>query len=324
MRLMLGLALSFLVAGAATGEDMDLRNRAEQFMNRALLASRLTTPINIRTDVLFSATGDDGIATAGSYVRVRSVDNALREDFVLGDYQMSRIQEQGRVATRGQWVDVPYPLRKLTEFVPYLPIRFDSADIITSINETKMNGKAAVCIQFVTVQGEDHNPGDVCLAKENSTVIEWHDRGHSFEALEYRVVQGAFLPSHFIYREGEKLAIDANVRWTLLDARPDDAFVVPADWHHAFYCKSFSMPVLRSASQPAARGGVDAPVITVGVRVHVRPDGTVGKAEVLKPVRDDLDSQAVELVKTWIYEPGSCDGTKQDIAIDAAVRFQGW
>ena len=58
---MLGLALSFLVAGAATGEDMDLRNRAEQFMNRALLASRLTTPINIRTEVLFSATGDDGI-----------------------------------------------------------------------------------------------------------------------------------------------------------------------------------------------------------------------------------------------------------------------
>jgi len=106
---MLGLALSFLVTGAATGEDLDLRNRAEQFMNRALLVSRLTTPINIRTEVSFSATGDDGIATAGSYVRVRSVDNALREDFVLGDYQMSRIQEQGRVATRGQWVDIPYP-----------------------------------------------------------------------------------------------------------------------------------------------------------------------------------------------------------------------
>jgi hypothetical protein len=86
MKLTQGLVLSLLVIRAAAGEDMDLRNRAEQLMNRALFVSRLTTPMNIRTDVTFSATGDDGVATTGSYVRIRSVDNALREDFVLGDY----------------------------------------------------------------------------------------------------------------------------------------------------------------------------------------------------------------------------------------------
>jgi TonB family protein len=323
MKLMPVLVLYLLVIRPAIGEDMDLRNRAVQFMNRALVASRLTTPMNIRTDVTFSVTGDDGIATAGSYVRVRSVDNALREDFVLGDYRMSRIQEQGKVATNGQWVDIPYAVRKVMEFVPYLPIRFDSTDVITSISETNMNGRTAVCIQFVTVQGEDRNPGDICIAKENATVIEWHDRDHSFEALEYRSVKDALLPSHFVYREGEKLLIDASVRWTLLDARPDDAFVAPENWGQAFYCKSFSMPVPKSAPQPAAKGGVDAPVITIEIRVHVRPDGTVGKAEVLKPVRDDLDAEAVELVKTWTYEPGACEGTKQNFAIDAEVHFQG-
>ena len=322
MKLILGVVLS-LFATRSVGEDMELRNRAEQFMNHALLASRLTTPLNIRTDVTFTATGDDGIATTGGYARVRSVDNALREDFVLGDYRMSRIQEQGRVATHGQWVDIPYALRKVMEFVPYLPIRFDSADVVTSMNETMMNGKSAVCIQFVTVQGDDRNPGDICIAQENATVIEWHDRDHSFEALEYRRVQDALLPSHFVYREGEKLLIDASVRWTLFDARPDDAFVVPADWRQAFYCKSFSMPVPKSAPQPAARGGPGAPVITIVVRVHIRPDGTVSKAEVLKPVREDLDSEAVELVRTWTYEPGSCEGIKHDFAIDAEVHYQG-
>jgi TonB family protein len=323
MKLMLGLVLSLLMTHGAVGEDMDLRNRAEQLMNRALVASRFTTPMNIRTDVTFSATGVDGIATTGSYVRIRSADNALREDFVLGDYSMSRIREQSNVATHGQWVDIPYTLQKVMEFVPYMPIRFDSTDVITSINETKMNGKAAVCIQFVTLRGEDRNPGDICLARENATVIEWHDRDRSFHALEYGSVKDALLPSHFVYREGEKLVIDANVHWTLLDARPDDAFVAPEDWRHARFCNSFSMPVPKSVPQPAAKGGVDAPVITVDVRVHVRPDGTVGKAEVLKPVRDDLDSEAVELVKTWTYQPGVCEGTKQDFAIDAAVYFQG-
>lgn len=323
MKRTLGLALFLIVTCAAAAEDMELRTRAEQFMNRALLASRLTTPMNIRTDVTFSATGEDGMATPGSYIRVRSADNALREDFVLGDYRMSRIQEEGRVATHGQWVDLPYTLRKIVEFVPYLPIRFDSNDVITDIHAAKMGGEDAVCIQFVTIQGDDRSPGDVCIAKANATVMEWHDRDHSFEALEYHSVQGALLPSHFVYREGEKLVIDASVHWTLLDARPDEAFVVPDDWHQAFYCKSFSMPVPKSAPQPAARGGVDAPVITIEVRVHVRRDGTVGKAQVLKPIRYDLDAEAVELVKTWTYEPGSCEGTKQEIAIDAAVRFQG-
>jgi len=320
---MLGLLLSLLLGRAAVGEDIDLRNRAEQLMNRALAASRFTTPMNIRTEVTFSATGADGIATSGSYLRTRSVDHALREDFVLGDYRMSRIQEQGKVAMHGQWVDLPYTLQKVMEFVPYLPIQFDSTDVITGINETKMNAKAAVCIQFVTVRGEDRNPGDVCIAKEEGTVIEWHDRDHSFQAAEYHKVNDALLPSHFVYREGERLAIDASVHWTLLDARPDDAFVASEDWQHARYCKSFSMPVPKSAPQPAAKGGVDAPIITIDVRVHVRPDGTVGKAEVLKPVRDDLDSEAVELVKTWTYQPGTCEGARQDFAIDAAVRFQG-
>jgi TonB family protein len=323
MKPILGLALSLLMARCAVGEDMDLRNRAEQLMNRAIVASRFTTPMNIRTEVTFSATGTDGIATSGSYVRTRTADSALREDLVLGDYSMSRMREQSNIATHGQWVDIPYPLRKVMSFVPYMPIRFDPTDVITSIDQTRMNGKAAVCIQFVTVRGEDRNPGDVCLSRDNATVIEWHDRDRSFQALEYGTVKDVLLPSHFVYREGDKLVIDASVRWTILDARPDSAFVAPEDWRHARLCKSFAMPVPKSAPQPAAKGGVDAPVITVDVRVHVRPDGTVGKAEVLKPVRDDLDAEAVELVKTWTYQPGVCEGNKQDFAIDAAVNFQG-
>jgi hypothetical protein len=31
----------------------------------------------------------------------------------------------------------------------------------------------------------------------------------------------------------------------------------------------------------------------------------------------------VELVKTWTFVPGACEGMKQDFAIDAAVHFQG-
>jgi TonB family protein len=288
----------------------------------------LTIPLNIRTEVNFTVTGDDGEAQAGSYTRIRGADGALREDFLLGDYRMSRIQQQGQVATHGKWVDIPYPMRKILEFVPYLPIRFDANDVVTAIDETPDHefgtaGKSALCIRFVTVRGEDRNPGEVCLSKAGGTVLEWHDRDHSFEALEYKTVKGATLPSHFVYREGTKLTIDATVQWTPLDTRPDNAFDAPSDWHHAFYCKTYAMPVPLSAPQPPALGGVDAPVLTVEVRVHIRTDGTVDTVDVLKPVRDDLDSEAVRLVKTWIYQPGSCEGIQHEFAIDASVHFQG-
>jgi len=323
MKPMLVVVFFFLLVRTAAGEDMDLRARAEQIMNRALLASRLATPLNIRTEVSYSASGEDGIAKRGSYVRVRGTDGALREEFELGDYRMARIQDHGQFATHGHWVDIPYPVRKVMEFVPYLPIRFEPADVITGIDETKRNGQAAVCIQFVTVRGEDHNPGDVCVAKADGTVMEWHDRDHAFQALSYENVQGALLPSHFVYGEGDKLAIDATVRWTMLDARPDEAFAAPEDWQHMHSCTTFAMPAPKSTPQPAAKGGVDAPVLTVEVRLHVRPDGTVSHAEVLKPVRGDLDAEALELVKTWTYQPGACEGTKQFFALDAEVRFQG-
>ena len=58
-----GLVLSLLIPRTAGGEDMELRNRAEQLMNRALVASRFTAPMNIRTEVTFSAAGSDGAAT---------------------------------------------------------------------------------------------------------------------------------------------------------------------------------------------------------------------------------------------------------------------
>ena len=323
MKVAAAFLLVLVTCVSADGEDMDLRNRAEHLMNGALVASRFATPTNVRTEVTFSVTGNDGLSREGSYTRIRSVDHALREDVVFGDYRMSRIQEQAQVATNGPWVDIPYPIRKIFEFVPYMPIRFDATDVITSIEDTQTLGRPSICIQFVTVRGEDHNPGDICLARENGTVIEWHDRERSFEALGYESVKGALLPAHFRYQEKNSLVIDATVKWALLDARPDDAFVAHEDWHHAFYCSAYAMPVPLKSPQPAAVGGINAPVVTVDVRTHVRADGTVGHAAVIKPVRGDLDEEAVQLVKTWTFQPGTCEGNKQEFSIDVPVHFQG-
>src|SRR5271155_5195550 len=78
-----------------------------------------------------------------------------------------------------------------------------------------------------------------------------------------------------------------------------------------------------SAAFPEDMGAPDAPVTDVVVHLHVTAQGAVTNASVVKPVRSDLDTEAIKLVSGWLYDPGICNGRAQEYAIDAVVHFQG-
>jgi hypothetical protein len=63
--------------------------------------------------------------------------------------------------------------------------------------------------------------------------------------------------------------------------------------------KSGSLPVAKSAPQPRSEGGPDAPVTDVTIHLLVSAMGTVENAEVVKPVREDLDAEATKVVSKW-------------------------
>jgi TonB family protein len=59
------------------------------------------------------------------------------------------------------------------------------------------------------------------------------------------------------------------------------------------------------------------------VHFHVTELGTVENPQVLRPVRADLDAEAVKVVQGWIFQPGSCEGRPSAYVLDNAVHFQG-
>jgi TonB family protein len=59
------------------------------------------------------------------------------------------------------------------------------------------------------------------------------------------------------------------------------------------------------------------------VHLHVTAQGTVSDASVVKPVRPELDAEALKVVSTWLFDPGTCNGGAQDYTIDSVVHFQG-
>ena len=324
MRNRCGWLLIVLCAVAmAKAEDQDLRARAVHLLDRARLASRMEKPTNIRTTVTFSATGKDGLAETGSYTRNRSSTGELREDVVLGEFKSSHIQKGRDVAYFGAWMDLPYAVESVMRFIPYAPLRFDPTDVIGSIDGKTVDGRAASCIEFVTVRGEDRNPGEICVANADGTVLAWHDRDSSWQAAGYTSVNGALEPSGFAYKEGAALALAAQVKYTMLDTEPTAELTAPANWNHGAYCRSYTMPIAKFSPQPRALGGLNAPVIDVEVHAHVSAEGSVTHAEVEKPVRADLDAEAVQLVSTWRYSPGTCEGQVQDFPVNVMVHFQG-
>ena len=279
-------------------------------------------PYNFRTEATFTATAGDGSLQSGSYTRVRGIDGALREDLHFGDYAASSIAQDAQRGWTSNWNDPPYGARKIRELVPYSAASFDSSDVIQQIKSASYGGRDAYCIEFETIVGEHRLPGEICVDKANGSMLELRTGGKLWEYSGYFTIKGALIPAHIVYRESN-FSLNADLTMTALDERPEDAFAVPADWMQGFLCKQGLSPVAKSAPQPRGEGGPDAPVTDIGVHLLVSAQGTVLNAEVLKPVRDDLDKEAQKLASTWIFEPGTCNGHAQDFKIDVTIHFQG-
>jgi TonB family protein len=317
------LAVIFAGTNVVMGEDVQLRSQAVGLVNRAQIAGRIQGgPYNLRTDTTFTATAADGNLQSGSYTRIRGNDGALREDMRFGDYAASSIAQEGQRGWTNNWNDPPYAARKIRELVPYGAASFDSSDVIEQVRSGSYGGREAYCIEFETIVGQQRLPSEICVDKWNGSMLELRSGSKLWEYSGFSAVKNALIPAHIAYRESN-FSLNADVTITALDERPADAFTVPPEWMHGWMCKQGSLPVAKSAPQPRGQGGPDAPVTDVAVHLLVSAEGKVLTAEVVKPVREDLDTEAQKVASTWVFEPGTCDGHAQQYKIDVTVHFQG-
>lgn len=76
------------------------------------------------------------------------------------------------------------------------------------------------------------------------------------------------------------------------------------------------------ADTDAARAGKGG---DVRVAYCVDPDGLAQDVEVLTPLDPEIDARAVELVKTWRFQPATRDGVPYETCTDVTfvLRFGG-
>jgi len=308
---------------SSRGEDVQLRSRAVSLMSHAHLVSTIQGgPWNIRTEVTYSATEAEGALQSGTYTRVRAKDGELREDVSLGEYSASYITAGTQRAYTANWDDQPYGATMVRALVPFFTGAFDSSDVIQEIRSSSYGGRQANCIEFETIVGEKHLPGEACFDKANGTLLELRTGNRLWEYSGFFSFKGGWFPAHLSLRNGD-FSLTAEMTMTALDDKPEEAFVIPPEWRQGSLCHQFEFPIAKSAPQPEGRGGSEAPITDVDVRFHVTATGTVEDAQVLKPVRPDLDAEAVKIVQSWIFQPGMCNGSAQPYVIQGVVHFQG-
>jgi len=316
--------LAAAICSAVLGEDVQLRSRAVALLNRARVVSQIQGgPYNIRTDVSFIATAVDGSLQGGAYTRVRGNDGGLREDLKYGEYSASSITLGPQTGSTTGWDDPPYAASKILDLVPYHFGSFDSGDVIEQVKDSSYGGRPAVCIECETIEGEKRLPGEACVDKANGTMLELRSGSELWEYSNFFTIAGAMMPAQIVYHDGN-FSLTADMKMSVLDQRDEDALTIPAGWKQGRFCKQFQWPVAKLAPQPPGEGAPDAPVTDVMVHLHVSATGTVSSAEVLRPVRPDLDAEAVKVAGKWVFEPGTCEGRAQEYVVDIVVHFQGW
>jgi Gram-negative bacterial TonB protein C-terminal len=332
MRKSLSIALIAVVSAGVGGawveraaaEDMQLRARAVQLLDKARATNAIRGgPYSIQTDASFVASGDAGAVGSGSYLRTRGTNGSLRQEIQFADWQATMIFSNSQVGMVGPWEFPPYAVRRLLSMVPFSVGQFDDRDVVRAIRDGGAGGQAATCIDYDTIRGEEKTSNEICVSKADGTLLEMHDRGRTYEYSKYADVVGSKYPQHIEYQEDSGFRFSADVTMTKLEKVSDDLFVIPSGAKSGTLCKTGSAPVPVSAPQPEAKGGPDAPVVDVVVRVFVTDGGAVVQPHMMKAGRADLDDAAMKLVQTWTFEPATCNGKANTVPRDLVVHYQG-
>ncbi len=316
------IALSAAKAPLVYAEDMQLRARASHLLEIARAAHVLRgAPFIIRTEANFTATADDGSLQSGSYTRIRVPSGDLRQEIRFGDWQATSLFIDRNISTVGPWTFPPFAVRRLLGLVPFTVSRFDGQDVVRAIRDGSSHGQQATCIDYDTIHGEHRSSNELCVSKADGNLLSVREEDRAYEWSKYAQVAGSAYPQHIDFHEETSLSVDLTM--TKLDSVPEDTFTIPSGAHTGTLCKTFSPPVPLRAPQPEARGGPDAPVIDVVIRLYVGNDGTVSQPHLTRPVRPDLDAEALKLVQTWVFEPATCNGHPNAVPSDVVLHFQG-
>jgi hypothetical protein len=299
-------------------QDMPARVEAIHLLERANSVSHPNHVMpNHRLEATFRAYGLDGTTQRGTSNVIISGD-IERYETVLGNYHAIGIHYPDKIV-QSEYQPPPPETLELDQLTPLLIGRFDKSDTIHSIIPATLFGRPAKCIHFETVNGRTHQSNEICVDAELGSLVRWNVGEDLIEDTDYSSFEGILLPTHIRHYINGKLRMEIEQKFNVIDGPIDWAALTPPNPQTLRACQQYRRPFIQSAPQPGSAG--PGPWYNVSAHAVIGEDGHIYQASVLPAGRDDLEKQAIQIVSTWVFSPGLCNGKPIPVAADLVIHF---
>jgi hypothetical protein len=305
-------------------EDVKLREQAVHLMEVANAVSLPGGLRNYEHVVTFRVHESDGTLKEGTFTRVSAGAAGQRDEITFGDYHAVIVFSGDRIS-QTQTTIVPPEVRELRKRLPVQLGRFDKEDVIRSIDDANVLGRAAKCINFDTHFGATLQANQLCVDSERGTLLRWQVGDEVIENADFCAIANLWEPAHIRRFVRGALQFEIDQRMTAIEGAMDpNVFLPPSQhWDKTYECRTSRRPVGISTPMPPAG---DAGTDTIDVIVHGRirgSNGNVDQVQIQSSPRPDLNAEALKLVSTWKFLPLLCNDAPATVDGDFVVHFQG-
>ena len=305
-------------------EDVKLREQAVELMEGANAASLLAGYRDYEQVVSFTFHDlINGQITTGTYSRTSAGSEGRREEFNYGTYHAVLVIAGDRQSSTRIYNEAP----EIGELVDQLPIflgRFDDQDVIRSIEDSNVGGRAAKCINFDTHLGVGIQANQMCVDAERGTLLRWRVGDELRENSDFFQISTLWEPGHIRHfvRGALRVEIEQRISHTPVPVDVKTFSPPSGEWSKWWKCQNYRRAVgIFTPMPPPGSQGTD--IVDVVVRAFISDKGVVQPSIIVSSLRPDLNNEAMKLVATWKFDALMCNDKVAATTADLVVHFQG-
>lgn len=320
--------LMVLLTTLCVGEDQQARGEA--MLERARLASdiRALNAPAFRLKVSFSFVSEKLETVAGTYVEWWASKNQWRRETVVGDSRRLDVGGPDKRWLLDTGPGMPEQVRRLPALLDVIPSKASKFDFETILDPAPDNS-AVQCA--ITTPGPEKQKSAFCFHKASGALIQKVEpypvgrrvTGYSCDYAAFHMFGNYTYPREMAcFIEGHR-KIEAKVIELSPEPSPDTAlFKAPPEAVELDSCSGkITHPKAVSSPEPGLpwRASRDSSVV---IELIVDAKGSPRDLRVTRSGGKAFDESALHTVRTWHFNPATCDGRPIATTIHVQVDFR--